>query len=224
MFSLDDVIRAMKDKGYRIDTRPDALNVVGIRSADPSSQDKFDDYIAYFTFDAKGNPKGKVATGTTDPSTYYLQSPMNPEGTAILKSGQYVDAYAIGKHRGKYEALVQTKPVTVIRDNDRNGYTNLFDRTTTGLYGINIHRSTATKSDDTLIGKDSAGCQVFQYVNDYNDMMRMAKTHESKYGNRFTYTLLDERDTIKNVNTVLAVGIIGLASLSAAYAAYKLIK
>jgi hypothetical protein len=224
MITLNDVIEAMDRKGYSVDKRPDALNLVGIRTNNPVSQDRFDDYIAYFAFDANGKVRGRVAAATTDPSTYFLQRPLTSKGTAILKGGQYKNAYAIGLHRGKYDALVQVQPVTVIRDADRDGYTNLLNQTEEGMFGINIHRPTATKADTSLIGKDSAGCQVFQFVNDFTDMMSMARLSRSKYGNRFTYTLFDERDTIRNVNTVLAAVVLGTATVVAAATALKLVK
>jgi hypothetical protein len=224
MIPLDDVVQAMKAKGYKVDTRPDALNLVGIRTDNPVNQDRFDDYIAYFAYQPGGKLYGRVAEATTDPSTYYLENPMTGAGAAILKGGQYVDAYAIGKHRNIYNALVQVRPVTVIRDKDRDGFTNLLESTETGIYGINIHRPTPRKEDTSLVGKDSAGCQVFRYVNDFTEMMRMADTAAAKYGNRFTYTLIDERDTVRNINTGLAVTILGAATLGAAYFAYKLLR
>ena len=111
-------------------------------------QDKFDDLLAYFIYDNNGKLVGRVVSGTTDPSTYFLKSPMNLKGAAILKSGQYKDAYQLGLHRGKYEALVQRKPVEVIRDNDRNALINYLAPTQTGLYGINIHKAQKGKNNE----------------------------------------------------------------------------
>jgi hypothetical protein len=45
---------------------------------------------------------------------------LQPKSTAILAQGQYKGAYKIGLHQGKYKALVEAKPITVIRDYDRN--------------------------------------------------------------------------------------------------------
>ena len=45
-------------------------------------------------------------------------------------------------HRGKYLALCQRKPVSVYRDNDKDKRYDLKDKTIdTGLFGINIHKS-----------------------------------------------------------------------------------
>jgi hypothetical protein len=213
---LTDIIKSAEKLGYPIDKRPNKLNIIGVRNSKATSQDKFDDLIAYFTYDANGNLVGKVVSGTTDPSTYFLKSPINAKGAAILKSGQYKDAYQIGLHRGKYEALVQRKPVTVIRDDDRNALINYFAPTQTGLYGINIHKSTKGKNNEDIIGADSAGCQVFRNIPDFMDMMRLAQTSRKNYGNSFTYTLIDERDTLKFKNTsvslIVGFGLLILAS------------
>jgi hypothetical protein len=203
--NLNDIIKSAEKLGYNVDKRPDKLNIIGLRNSAATSQDKFDDLIAYFTYDNNANLIGKVVPGTTDPSTYFLKSPINTKGAAILKSGQYKDAYQIGLHRGKYEALVQSKPVTVIRDDDRNALINYFAPTQTGLYGINIHKSSKGKNNEDIIGSDSAGCQVFRNIPDFMDMMTLAKISRKNYGNSFTYTLIDQRDTLKFRNTTLSL-------------------
>ena len=203
---LQDIVNSMKRRGYVVYTQPYRLNIVGIRSPETTST-YFDDKIAFFWYDNKGVLIGKICPGTTDPSVYFLRdNPMNPSGTAILKSGQYVDAYQIGLHKGKYQALVQKKPVTVIRDNDRNDLLNFFAETSSGMYGINIHKS-SNKSNELIIGEDSAGCQVFQKQEDFLEMMRAANVSKDRYGNSFTYTLIDERDLIKSLRNLSLLGV-----------------
>lgn len=211
--NIADIVKTMKSNGYAIDSRPYALNVVGVRNSEATSQDNFDDQLAFFYYDQQGILRGKIAPATTDPSTFYLESPISGTGgTAVLKSGQYKDAYQIGLHRNKYEALVQRKPVTVIRDNDRNAYINYLAPTQTGLFGINIHRASRGKNDVAIIDKDSAGCQVFRDEKDFQEMMALARIHRSKYGNNFTYTLIDQRDILKTVNTLgLGIALVVLA-------------
>jgi len=222
MYTIKQIEKTLLSKGYLVYNQPDRLNIVGIRTQNAASPTTFDDYIAYFYYDDKGRLIGKVAPATTDPSVYYLRdNPMNLSGTAILKSGQYLDAYKIGTHADKYTALVQRKPVTVIRDNDRNDLLNFFATTETGLFGINIHRASRGKDNSAIIGPDSAGCQVFKNESDFNEMMRLAQVSRAKYGNNFTYTLLDEMDTLKvrrNVGLLVA----GLALVG--FGAYVLVK
>ena len=219
---LQDVIDEMQSLGYKIDTRPNALNVVGIRDASVAVPENYSDNIAYFWFDDNGDLQGNVAEATTTPGIQYLQNPLEDAaksgGTAIMKQGQYTNAYQIGIHRSKYEALVQAKPITVIRDNDRNSILNYFADTTTGLYGINIHHSTASYASEDKIGPDSAGCQVFRWIDDFNDMMARARIHRGLYGNNFTYTLIDEREQLqkqrkKEINYgIIGIVLIGLTS------------
>lgn len=195
--TLKSIITTMVGKGYVVYTQPYKLNVVGIRSSNDTSV-YFDDHIAFFYFDNKGNLQGKVCPATTDPSVKFLNNPIVGDGAGILKAGQYLDTYTIALHRGKYPALTQRlKPVTVIRDNDRNDLLNFFAQTDTGMFGINIHRSSYGKTDVLKIDADSAGCQVFQNISDFDEMMILAEASKAKYGNVFTYTLIDEKDTIK---------------------------
>lgn len=213
VITLKDVVEEAQGMGYEIDKRPNKLNVIGIRDMGVSEPSNYSDHIAYFYYDDNGNLQGKVAEGTTTPSVYYLQNPFEDAGasggTAIMKQGQYKNAYSIGLHRGKYEALIQVKPVTVIRDNDRNSLLNYFGKTTTGLYGINIHRSTASMASQDKIGYDSAGCQVFRFREDFDEMMRLAKQSSYRYGNNFTYTLIDEREKLqKGLNYAVIGGVI----------------
>ena len=211
---LTDIIKSAERLGYTIDKRPNKLNIIGVRNSKATSQDKFDDLLAYFTYDNNGKLVGRVVSGTTDPSTSFLKSPINLKGAAILKSGQYKDAYQLGLHRNKYEALVQRKPVEVIRDNDRNALINYLAPTQTGLYGINIHKSTKGKNNEDIIGLDSAGCQVFRNIRDFEDMMQLARISKNKYGNNFTYTLLDDRDLLKFANTGILIAGLGFVALS----------
>lgn len=217
MATLQQIIKTAESKGYTIDKRPFKLNLIGVRNQKATNQNTFDDQIAYFYYDNNGQLRGKVSVGTTDPSTYWLNNPMNVKGAAVLKSGEYKDAYAIGLHRGQYTALVQVKPVTTIRDNDRNALINYFAPTTTGLYGINIHRATLNKANKAVIGQDSAGCQVFRDVADYNEMIGLAKNSREKYGNKFSYILIDELDDIKFRNTGLLIAGLGLIGFSLYY-------
>jgi hypothetical protein len=219
MYKLQEVYDTLQKSGFVVYKEPNRLNLVGIRSSNPSSL-TFDDFLVFFYFDNKGNINGRVCPATTDPSVSWLNTPMNTSGAAILKSGQYIDAYKIGLHKGKYQAIVQCKPVTVIRDNDRDSILNFFAKTETGIFGINIHKPTA-KNDTSLIGLDSAGCQVFKNIGDFDEMMRLAAISKDLYGNSFTYTLIDEFDTVKKQRNYLSIGIAFIAIGVYGYWAYK---
>lgn len=219
--SIRALIATLKSKGYVIYEKPYELNIVGVRN-ETTVPNKFDDTIYVFWKNDKNQWEGKQYNATTDPGTYFLKNPLSKLGAAILKQGQWVDTYIIGLHRGSYEALVQRKPVTVIRDYDRNAVLDFNNgREETGLFGINIHKA-GTDSKD--VDKWSAGCQVFQKSDDFNEFMNLARKHKDLYGNKFTYTLIDERAYDRKLKRygVYALGL-GLITVAAyiGFTAYK---
>ena len=192
--SIIAIINAMKMKGYRVFDNPNGhdLNIVGIRSR-VRRANKFDDFIiVFYRLDEQWCYMAFPAT--TDPGVYWLEHPLSKLGTAILKPGQYRSAYKIFKHRGKYDALIQRKPVVVLRDPNCDTYLDV-DRATeeTGLFGINIHCA-AWEGKSIQVDKWSAGCQVVQDWYDFQILMALAQAGAKKYGNSFTYTLLNEED------------------------------
>jgi hypothetical protein len=210
--SIRALISTLKSKGYEVYDAPNKLNIVGVRS-NTTKPNKFDDKIYAFWKEPTGDWKGKYWTATTDPGTYYLNNPLSNLGTAILKQGQYKDAYAIGKHRGQYTALVQSKPVTVIRDYDRNAVLDFYNgREETGLFGINIHKA---GKDSTEVDQWSAGCQVFSKSTDFAEFIDLAQKQKSLYGNKFTYTLIDERSYnryLKRIGVYLGISLVLIAT------------
>jgi hypothetical protein len=197
LLTTESVLRVMKEKGYRHrdGSTSTYVNIVGVRS-DNNKSDKFDDYIlALYRSEEDLGWVCKVWSATTDPGKHWLESPMNPAGTAILVPGQYLDAYFIRKHQGKYEAVCQKSPVLVWRDNNKDDVLDHMasEDGISGVYGINIHRSNPY-SESYLVGKWSAGCQVFKKVADFNEFMELCRLSANKMGNSFTYTLLEESD------------------------------
>jgi len=210
----------MKVRNYYIAERPYELNLVGVRN-DSTVPNKFDDRIYAFYKNDKGNWEGVDFVSTTDPGTYWLQKPMNVDGTAILKAGQW--AYKIGSHRG-YKALNQRGKVTVIRDYDRNAILDFNNgKETTGYYGINIHKASASGTS-TNVDKWSAGCQVIANANDFLEMMALVQRSVDKYGDsNFYYTLLDQRAMSRTVKRRGLYVLVILGGLLAFYSSYKLI-
>lgn len=202
----------LKMKGYKIFDRPFELNIVGIRNNSTVSN-RFDDRMVVFWKDSGNNWNERYYPITTDPGTYYLQHPINVDGTAILKEGQYIDSWQIGLHKGQYPALVQSKPITVIRDYDRTAVLDFANgKQATGMFGINMHHASATGSTGE-VGKWSAGCQVFQNISDFTEFMALANRQKTLYGNAFTYTLIDQRAITRtiirrSIYGVVAAGVI----------------
>jgi hypothetical protein len=206
---LSKVKSILRRKGFRLYTRPYELNIVGIRSKNTRSN-RFDDEIHVFYKTSPFKWMYHVYKATTDPGTYWLQNPMEPQGTAILAEGQYVEAYEIGLHRGLYEALVQKKQVQIIRDYDRNATLDFFGgKKDTGFFGINIHRALAL-GKTKLVDRFSAGCQVFEDAVDFKHFMLMADRHRKLYGNNFTYTLIDFRSMRREALRRALIGAVSL--------------
>lgn len=202
----------LKHKGFELFSRPYELNIVGMRSKS-TIPNRFDDELHVFYKTSPLHTEYHVFKITTDPGTFWLKNPMQPQGTAILAEGQYKNAYAIGKHRGQYNALVQVKPVTIMRDYDRNAVLDFYNgKKTRGLYGINIHRANSTGKTKS-VDKNSAGCQVFENASDFAKFMQLCEKHKSRYGNQFTYTLIDfrswRRQGIRRAG-YFAAGLLGL--------------
>lgn len=188
------VMAAYEKKGYRFfDGGKDYnVNLFGVRVDNPESN-RFDDYLCA-VYREGGEWKHHVWSATTDPGRHWLQNPLSPKGTAILMPGQYRSTWKIAKHQGKYEALCQRKPVKVWRDNNKDDILDYgCEETQEGLFGINIHRSNP-RTQSYLVEKWSAGCQVFQKVDDYNLFMEICNKSAKAFGNSFTYTLFEERD------------------------------
>ncbi|MBS1635831.1 MAG: hypothetical protein JST26_07890 [Bacteroidetes bacterium] len=201
----------LRHKGYKIFDRPYELNIVGLRSKS-TIPNRFDDEIHVFYKVSTLNWHYHVFKATTDPGTFWLRQPMQPQGTAILAEGQYIDTYQLDLHRGKYLALVQRKMVTVIRDYNRDAILDFKNGTkTTGYYGINIHRANQTGTTKS-VDKNSAGCQVFENASDFALFIRLCQKHKSLYGNHFTYSLIDFRAVRRQNARYVAAGI-GVAGL-----------
>ncbi|MFI5195704.1 MAG: hypothetical protein ACHQD8_01320 [Chitinophagales bacterium] len=188
------IITALEKRGYKTFLRPCELNIVGIRSSN-LTPNTFNDSINVLYKDEKGQWQYHSFPATTDPGTFWLKNPANPQGTAILKAGQYLNSHIIGLHRNKYTALVQRNPVTVIRDIKRDGTLDLSGIEDRGLFGINIHRA-LQEGTTKYIDKFSAGCQVFANAADFNTFMALCEKHKALYGNSFTYTLLHETELL----------------------------
>jgi hypothetical protein len=192
--ALTALIAAMEREKYQVfgnNYMPYNLNLVGIRSADPAPN-VFNDQLWVFWKNNAGKLDNiNIYAITTDPGSYWLKNPMNPNGTGILKPGQYPGLWEIGIHK-TYEALVQVKPCILIRDFNRDGVLDdTSGREETGLFGVNLHHA---GEDSATVDKYSAACQVFKRKADFNEFMDLARQARNFWGNSFTYTLMEENE------------------------------
>lgn len=110
---------------------------------------------------------------TTGPGKYYIDNPMNPAGTARIAYGQY-KSWVVGKHKGTQEALVQSKPVLVYRDVNKDGKRD-GDKLHVQEYTINQH-TTTPMYNGASVGRFSAGCLVGKHYGSH--MVFMARIKE----------------------------------------------
>jgi hypothetical protein len=192
---VEQIVAVMRSQNYRVFENPGGhdLNLVGIRNSS-SDANGFDDWLcAFYWFDGAWNMFSFPAT--TDPGTFYRENPLNVRGTAIVKPGQYRGAYKVGRHRG-YKALQQVGSITVYRDNNKD---EELDTTGVeedqGLHAVNIHRANRLRAS-TRVEKWSAGCQVMQDPDHFDFFVRLCERGAEKFGNSFTYALLESDDFI----------------------------
>jgi len=196
--TLEGVKGAVLSKGYKWFENGDYnLNLVGIRNSETENlvTNKFDDCVTV-SYKVDGEWNFHCFKATTDPGTHWVENILNKDGVAILVPDQYRGSHTIGLHQGKYEALRQKKPVKVYRDKNKDDVYDLIEENIhEGIYGINIHRATA-HGESKQVDKWSAGCQVLAKTADFNKLMELAKKSADKYGNSFTYTLIESKDIV----------------------------
>jgi len=196
--TAEGMVKALKHKGLNAFERDDKLfnlNIVGIRAKDPVTN-KFNCLMTVFwKYEGRWNLMQFQATTLAGLSA--LKKPINPKGCAILKPGRYSGVYKLDMHGGKYEALCQRLGnVTVFRDDDKDReYDMIAGSEQTGMFGINIHRASANKELED-IGPYSAGCQVIQDPIEFDMLICLCKKAAEIWGNKFTYTLIEENDYI----------------------------
>ena len=197
-FNRSQVEKAVKSKGYKWFENGDYnLNIVGIRNSSTNNEitNKFDDLLTV-SYKIDGVWYFHQWEATTDPGLHWAENLLNKDGVAILVPGQYSGSHKIDLHQGKYSALKQQKPLKVYRDNNKDGKYDMLEKNIKeGIYGINIHRASATGTS-TQIDKWSAGCQVIANNQNFDKLMELANKSKDNWGNSFTYTLIESKDIV----------------------------
>lgn len=157
--------------------------------------DLWNDVCGICYIDHFGNKINLMHKGSTKPGLNWLKDKMgNVNGTAILPPGQYSKCWKVAEHKG-YVALVQAGPgvFKVWRDSNKDGRFDfqgpLFDDVT----GLNMHTESLLKETEK-VGWYSAGCQVRAHDKEHFMVMSILQMSIPTWGDRFSYTLLEERD------------------------------
>jgi hypothetical protein len=196
IYKKEDVIDVLKAKDYIFFDNGKSFNpnIIGVRTTVNNDVNAFDDIMCLIYRDIDNILICENFKMTTSAGLYWLNNPMNPRGTIIMKEGQYLGAYKMGLHRGEYKALVQAKPISFYVDNNKDNVIDIIPSSIeTGIYGANIHRSNPYQ-ESTIVDKWSAGCQVLANPKDYNKLMNICSLSIKDFGDYFTYTLLLDTD------------------------------
>ena len=201
-YTREQIQNIVEGKGYKYfhdnSNKSYDINIIGIRNSETKGRvtNAFDDTLT-IAYKVDGEWQYHEFDCTTDPGTSWMENPwIKEKGCAILKPGQYRGSHKLRLHAGKYLALGQKKDVTVYRDNNRDNKYDLDEsNTTTGLFGINIHRATGRKGGtSTRVDRWSAGCQVIADNDDWHEFLDICQSAREIHGNSFSYTLLESTD------------------------------
>ena len=197
-YTREQIEKAVESKGHKyFHHGAYNVNIVGVRNGATGDEitNKFDDCMTVSYKDDAGDWHFNCWKCTTDPGKYWAEHLLNKDGVAILKEGQYRGSHMIGLHQGKYEALRQKGAVKVYRDKNLDDEYDLIEEDVqNGIFGINIHKAGSWKSGSVQVDKWSAGCQVFSKEDDFYDFMNIMYKARDRWGNSFTYTLINSND------------------------------
>ena len=196
------MLRKLKARGFAVFGEAGRykfdLNIVAVRNDESHRKPDLylDDLYVYWREGAGNNWRCFNAEMSTTPGNYYLVHPMRPdEGCAIMAAGyQYRGAYIRGLHKNTRALVQQGAAVKYYRDNNRDSVLDLDPSTMrSGYAGLQIHRGGKSER----VGRWSAGCQILR-SGDMAFLMKLAdKQAETNSGpgwDRYTYTLIDEKD------------------------------
>ncbi len=108
---------------------------------------------------------------TSQPGLYYTQKPCNSDGCATVVPGQY-KAWQRGMHgsgRSAHEGFRQEGRITVYRDSNRDGFIS-GEATQSGVFYCNWHSTVGAPEE---IGRWSAGCSVFRFMDELRRFMHI---------------------------------------------------
>lgn len=187
--NTEQLIEKVKRLGHLVfeqDSKPFNLNLIGVRSKD-MTPNTFNDTL-HVLWKFRGHWNHLKFAFTTDPGLYYLQNPINVNGTIIMVPDQYRGVYKKGFHKGR-PALEQVKPMKYWRDSNRDGKLDPIGEIFEEDASTNLHDAGI---NSTQVGKWSAGCQVTASDYDFDLLMYIVDKAVEHWGNSFTYTLIEE--------------------------------
>jgi hypothetical protein len=146
----------------------------------------------YWSGNTPAGPNGEKPSAIDLKSTSIMKS---RKGLGILRESQYVNAFEKSTYNGATAMVVKGKQL-VYRDNepgDTIKYSKDWDSNKPFSAGMHIHKG---YPGGVTVDNWSEGCQVFNSEKSLNEFFKKCETHEKKYGNKFTYTLINKKDLV----------------------------
>ena len=157
--SLPPIILEAQRHGFKTFLNSDYdMNIIGARNPEPR-HNEFDDLL-HVVYKKENRFVERIFPCTIDAGKHYMENPARRDGTAVLMHPyQYRSAFTFGKHRGKYDCLVQRFAIPVWRE--KGGTMDIDEFLPSEAHAIQIHRSSSSETS-TQVDKWSAGCIALQ--------------------------------------------------------------
>ena len=212
---LNNILKAMERKKYKILTRPFEANIVGIRRQYEGQKysNAFKDDLFLFFKDSSGNWQTYKFKISTMPGFYngvdvlkdgkwkfkkdknsklnvkQSQMMLGRGGMGILMEAQYINLYTIGDYHSA-PAMKTLGAQKFYRDTNPTD-TITYAKKGEGTAAMYIHLG---YNGGRTVDNWSEGCQVFSQKSEHLKFFDLCQEHKKRYGNKFNYTLMLERD------------------------------
>jgi hypothetical protein len=143
---------------FRNNSKDYNINLTFIRNPD-GKVNHFDDIVVIDWYDLTGKRVVHLWEITTDPGLYWLEKPMNINGTAIVIQNNFKTFY-------------------VWRDNDKNKKLRYGGPKYNDVTGLNWHHGWNLEK----VGKTSAGCQVQSSITEQKKSLEICKNAYDNWG------------------------------------------
>ena len=165
-----------------------AINFISLRTTKKPST-KFDDF--FFCANEIGSHKRvTIFPGTTNAPVRFLRKGSNPAGIAQACTGQHVDAFMAGDHKGRAALRNDAKnPIAYQRYNPDTGI--LGEEVYNNYIGLHFHDAGSNRDGTRNIGGYSEGCQNPTYQEDVT-FMRNQLIYQGRrgHGDKLTNTII----------------------------------
>lgn len=189
ILAFSSILKRLKDLNFSLSEGYTLIGLEGCSwdfkaNSDSPSADQFNDLVILVLKLGEEVILVSKHIATTEPGKFYTVRPLNINGAArMMTDTLYSKVWRIGAHKRIKQALVQARPITIVRDGNKD-FMRVGDKKFTGEFGINCHHA----YDSATIGQHSAGCQVVQSVKSFSILMQPLLNSGQKL---FDYILLD---------------------------------